>query len=378
MPQQIIGGSTPFSSIPPFAAGSGAVVDATGERMAVIGRTMLATRASSKVLSAAGGGSLFWRTGTGIVFSNAGTQLDLGLQDVDLATGIEDDVFDVSATLVGGTDTIGSSAYIKTVMESGSKTLVNGGLIAAVWDMISRGGTDAVNTVRQNMQWWGLGANDPLFPYGTALGAKTNNVPWVMFKTDDGTIGWIQGLGLPIPALTTVVFNSGSSPNEYCHTWDQIGTIQICGMGLAAWNIATADDFAIILYRDPYGSPVEVARFDADAPSSARDSGSMAAGIWPIALTTLEHGQTYGVTLKAETVNNISHGYVALGAGFTELRSLSRYSNTKVATRSGGSGAFSEISNSMGTFVLDEASLSDGVGGGGLLRHPGMVGGLAA
>ena len=71
----------------------------------------------------------------GPAFSNGSTNLRIGLQDVTPATGFEDGTFDVYADLVGGTDTIAEDVILATPMESGTKTVTHGDLLAIAIEM---------------------------------------------------------------------------------------------------------------------------------------------------------------------------------------------------------------------------------------------------
>src|SRR5688500_19686033 len=91
------------------AATNVAVIDAVGESLTIIGQLSIEGNATGKVLSAAGGGSFFYVAGTSVNIDNAGSTLRVGLQDVDLTTGLEDGVFDVYADVTGPQGFIGPS-----------------------------------------------------------------------------------------------------------------------------------------------------------------------------------------------------------------------------------------------------------------------------
>src|SRR4030095_12915179 len=101
------------------ASGSGTAMNAATAKTAMIGRVYISGRpGSAKTIIAAVGGSISFRTGT-VTFANAGTTIDLGIQDVDTANGPTarpDGSFDVSRTLTGGTDTISSNTWTTFAM----------------------------------------------------------------------------------------------------------------------------------------------------------------------------------------------------------------------------------------------------------------------
>lgn len=70
----------------PKASANGTAMDAATEKTAMIGRVYISGRpGSAKTISAAGGGSISFRTGT-VTFANAGTTIALGIKTWTLQT----------------------------------------------------------------------------------------------------------------------------------------------------------------------------------------------------------------------------------------------------------------------------------------------------
>jgi len=361
-----------------------AVQDATGESVALIGYVNLEGFTGSKTCSAAGGGAILTLSDTAGTFANAGSTLRIGLQDVDTATGLEDGTFDVHADLVGGTDTIAAVTYMRTPMESGSKTLSQGQLVAIVWELVSRGGADTIQTERflaPNPSPMGLD-----IPYGTAdTGAgpaKSISAPLFFIEFDDGTLGWIQGTGLGSAydlqdALIT--FASDSDPDEYIATFTPNVPMQISAIGCIAGDIDPGAATEVILYSDPYGTPVAEQTATIDPEVVAVASGGPSMVIVPITPETLVAGTTYGVALRPTTTGSIQWGYIDIGSGNDALKGATPFGTTfKMAERTDQTGAFSEtqVYHVPGLF-LQITGLDDGTGGGGGGGfHSGMSGGM--
>jgi hypothetical protein len=355
----------------PFYANDITVVtiNAAGRSGAVIGQVVIQGNGSNKVISAGLGKILWYPLGT--TFVAVGTTLRIGIQDVDLATGLEDLTYDVRKEYVAGTDIITANALNLAVMDTGNKTLSDGDLIAIVITMPARAGADsvAINGCQSNhimLTDANLG-----FPYGTTntgvLTKSNTTFVYAIIVFDDGTLGWIVSTN-PVSwsaGVSTISFNSGSSPDEYIGTFTPNYTMQVSYIAPSISGIATTDNFEVILYSDPYGTPTVIATI---VPDPDVVSGVVAAGaphFYKIPPITLVSGTTYGIAVRPTTVNNINWNYAALTSSATAeiVKGIQPLPSLKMAGRTNQVGAFVETSGAhLPLVAINVCGLDDGIG----------------
>lgn len=286
-------GTTPFP----------VTMDAVNEGVAFIGQVLLAGGPSSgpKTISAGGGGKLWWRAGASTVFSDAGTTLVLGIQDLD-ASGEPDDTFDVSATLVGGTDTITSSSVLTTAMESGTKSLDHGDMVSVTFDMTARGGSDSVK----------VEFDTSIVPdTSAALGAVLtyNGTTWsasftgssILIEFDDGTYGVLTS-GFPVSGGNSIAFNGGTDPDEYGNLINPIFACKVAGVSMFM-NANPAATFELSLYEDPLGTPSLLHATLFDAVDFVYQNSYTE--LYFDTEQTLLPGTEYAITIRSRNSNNI-------------------------------------------------------------------------
>jgi hypothetical protein len=355
---------TPLDSPAQILSNTTATLNAAGESVAVIGYVNLSTGpGTSKVLSAAGSGKIHWCPGAGNVFSDAGTTLRLGINDVG-ATGLEDGTHDVFADLVGGTDTITDSEMAAVTMESGTKTITHGDLIAVVIEMTARGGADSVVVNRYSTA---VGAISPHTTVDSGSGpAKLNgSPPRVGIEFDDGTIGWFDTCP-PAISLGTGNIGTGSTPDEYALVFQV--PFKAVAHGLWAWltGVSAVDDFEVILYSDPLGTPVAQRTIAQDADLIDTTGNAQ----WSRPFTsafTLEPNTTYAVAFRPTTGNTLSLSRLRFGTNGANLRKATMLgTNWSQYSRSDNSGAFgSQDTTFLPMLGVWLGQLSDDVGSGG-------------
>lgn len=340
--------------------------NAAGESAGVVGRVVIEGNAASKTISAAGGGSIIWNAGA-VTMADGATTVRVGVQDVSGVTGIEDGTFDTYLEYTGG-GTIPAVGLNKSVMGSGTKTISNGDLIAIVVEMVTRGGTDSIAISR--VQGAISSAITTIgFPYGTAdTGSPTKSsaaMVWAVIVFDDGTVGWIEGMGGVPFGLTAQAVGSGSTPDEYIGTFAPPVPLQICGFGAALSGIATTETFEAILYSDPYGTPTAVVTLTPD-PIQTSNATSEAVHIFKCAVTDLAAGTVYGVAIRPTTAATLNWEYIDLGTGMEPLKKTLPLWDLKMAARTDQTGAFVETQvYHVPSIIIDVCGLSDGAGGGG-------------
>lgn len=332
-----------------FTNEGGGSIDAANEYRGVVGQLFLKDGPGTKTCSAAGGCHIWWDAQNTATFANAGTTLRIGIQDVD-ASGFGDGTFDVSADLVGGTDTI-SQGTVDTPMESNFKTMSYGDIIAIQATMISRGGSDAVVPdafSRLPSVYAVLG-----FPYGVFSAGTPTKSSFIYFKAmiqfDDSSYGWINAapnLAFTQVVATLLTFGTGTTPDEYA----LVGSLPFdCGCSGFSWfveNIAAGDDFEYILYTDPLGTPAAVSggtiTMDPDLAITTVASGYLTGRFSANKLLTA--GTLYGFAIRPTTANTISivHENTTSGAEAAN-KSGQLFNSVGLYSRSDQTGAFASV-----------------------------------
>lgn len=349
---------TPYPRSPYWASATTAqVLDAAGESVTYIGKMYLEGGAGSKVISSAGG-KIHWRT-SAITFANAGTTLRVGIQDVG-ATGIEDGTFDVHKDLVGATDTIAANSLIATVMATGSKTISHGDVVAISFEVISRGGADSIQVDRGSV----TGQNFPYVTIDTGSGPakNSNGAPTVTVEFDDGTVGWLGPEWLVPAAITSVAFNSGSTPDERAMIFQLPGRVSFCGAAVNLTSVSSTDTFEAILYSDPEGSPVALETITVN-PNLFAVSINVGFVHIPFTPITLAANTKYAIAIRPTSANSINFQQWEYGSGNEKLlRPTMLGENWYLGTRSDQTGAFSPTTTTIPAINLNFDKIDDGAG----------------
>lgn len=321
-----------------------ATIDAATEKLAMIGRMYWDGRpGSAKTLST---GTIQYRT-AGVTFANGGTTVQIGIQDVATGSGPiaqPDGSFDVSVTLTGGGGGITANAWNTATMNSGTKSITHGDLIAVVWDMTARGGADTVGISVVNPFIINTGSQFPTTnvflssAWQTTQTGGAARLPNVLLVADDGTIGTIDFM-LPHSAQVNETFQDSTNPDERGLMFQVPWDCTVDGLWAGAGPTDASSDFTLRLYSDPTGSPSQLATVSvlAEQLGVAATQDFVHHHITPVNLTA---GTNYGVTVLATGTSNTrlttnvlgNEAHRALYPGGTTLAKI---------TRNGGAGAFS-------------------------------------
>ena len=342
-----------------------ATLDAAGESVSIIGRVVLEGGSGSKTISSAGG-KIIWRNG-GATFANAGTTLRIGINDVVVTTGLEDGTHDVYADLVGGTDTITSNTAYNTAMETGTKTIAHGDIVAVVFEMTARGGADSV-IINGLMGSY-------LFPYRTvdtgAGPAKATSAlaPMATIIFDDGTYGWIEGNFEHSGTNSANAFGSGSTPDERALIFQVPFKASLKGAEVMLNAVASGDDFEVVLYSDPLGTPTVVETITADP-----DIIGSTAGLYKVSFTayTLNINTNYAIAVRPTTTNTIGLNQMDFLAANDRIPTMLG-TNWSLGTRTDQTGAFTQTTTSIPIINLVIDKFDDGVQTGGSGSNTGAV-----
>lgn len=332
-------------------------LNAAGLRIAFLGRVFIYGRPSgTKTISAAGGGSISWRSGA-VTLNNGSTNLDFGLQGVSTSAGPAaqpDGTFSTKMSYTsGGKPT--ASAWNTATMTSGSKSLTQGDMIAVVWDMTARGGTDSVVVNAQSAISTGTMPGALLF--NVTWAATTSSLPNVVIAFDDGTLGTIEG-SVPYTTATAETFATGTNPNERgiifmvpadCYIdalWAYLsGADGSAGLTFGLYtNPSTGQASVTTVVQDPHQLGGTSSRFVlATLPTVQRLYASNEYGVTVLATGTSNVGMT------SATVNAVNYFGLWPG-GTTTLLPISNSTCLSKITRNGSSGNFT--GNSTLTYLM--------------------------
>jgi hypothetical protein len=360
----------------PKSTATGTAMNAATDKTAMIGRVYINGRpGSAKTISAAGGGSISFRTGT-VTFADVGTTIDLGIQDVDAVNGViarPDGTFDVKRTLTGGTETISSNTWTTFAMTggTGSKSITHGDMIAVVWDVTALGGTDSVILT--------LGGNAAVPPVtnefqASAWRTASIGAPNVLITFDDGTLA-ILDAAIPFSqALLVETYADSTNPDERGLIFQVPWDCKIDGLWANVGISGATSDFTIALYSTPSGTPAVVSGTSLTILAEQLYQVT-AQALVPFALpaeVTLTRNTDYVLAVKADGAGNVRlNSYVF---GDTAHRAFLPYASVAKVTRNGGTGAFTAESPAITMYQMGVriSALHDTSSGSGVV---GVIGG---
>jgi len=342
-----------------------ATIDATNEKTAIIGHVYWSDHGSKTMDSTS---KIHFRTAT-VTFADASTNLRVGLQDVSTTSGPPmqpDGTFDVYRDLPGNNGSELTSATDNTVTSvalstSGSKTVNHGDLIAVVFDMTARAGSDTLTlggllfddrnitpgSYTNLTGTWAVNA-------GTVMGQ-------VMLEAADGTFGIISG----------IPYFSGGSAYDFASTSnpDEIGLIfqvpfkcKIDGAVIVGIGNNAAADATMRLYSTPTGTPTEMASYTIYGERSNNATDDRLMRISFSNEYELMPNTDYCIAIEAIGASNFSLGYITLADA--NHRDANGYNNCRKGYRTNGSGAFSETTTEIPLMAVNISRIDDGLGGG--------------
>ena len=359
------------------------LLDANAEECHQIGHIYWADRGSHTVSSA--GGKIHWLPGASIAFVVVAS-LEIGIQDVDTANGPAgrgDGTFDVSATLVAGVDTITSTTALATAMGTGTKTMAHGALICVAHKLSVTSGTQAIR-IRQ----LGTSAN-AVFPLSTLITSgptytANSGLPNIVIEADDGTRGIIYGTMPFSVSPTSLTYKNNDATKEYGNVLRFNTPVQLDGLYFFGVASASTANLSMVLYSDPFAAAAgptvdEAVSLDANTLGVVTGSARL---LWvPFTVPrTLAANTDYVVALRPDAAVNISMTYVDEQTGDMAAMPLGAgcYGVSRGTIAAGT--AFASISSGTRRFMcgVSVCGGDDGAGGGGgMIRHPGMQGGIS-
>lgn len=305
---------------------------------------------SAKTISSAGG-KISLRFGA-VTFANPSTTLRIGIQDVSTLLGPPargDGNHDVFADLVGGTDTISANQGRSIPMETGSKSIGHGQLIAIRADLTSVAGGDSIEVSSYDTS---LAKSYPGVIYNAATLTTQGSVPIALLEADDGTIGWLLGTRF-IDSITSRTFDSGTAgADEYTSIWQAPEQWKIAGICFhGRFNVA-GGLAKVIIYSTPLGTPVVEKEFTVDTNQVSTNVSSGVAEIPFSSLYTMPANTKIALALTPQDTNGDIIA-IELGLGSTINGRKTPFEGGEFGfqfskgTRIDGSGAFTEDADSI-------------------------------
>lgn len=355
----------------PIVALDTLTLDADEEEAQLIGYAQLAAGSGSKTFGTTNS-KIGWLPGASIAFVSSAT-LRVGVKkaaSISTTAGpparatIGAAAFDVYKDLVGGTDTITSTTWREETMASGTPFTVNHNDLLAVCfhlDLVS--GTQSIK-VRQ------AGLNAAFIaslvqtlvtsgPTYTAVQARPN----ARITFDDGSLGWLYE-GIIYSAATVEVIGN---TNIYGNIFRPTVPMVVDAVAMEMLSAGTTNfDVGIWLASDP-SAPIASVSVDPQqlALTNTRTHS------FPIVATTLSPGVDYVVGVKQNSATGLTINHYSVDAT-TDWPANGMDANCYAVKSTGGAAFAAENSSKRRAMFWIRAHMASG-----LLRHPGMAGGLS-
>jgi hypothetical protein len=316
------------------AFGATAVIDATGEKIAMCGRVFFPSRSGLKNIARV---QFMW----GAVVKTGNSALTLSLQDVSLTAAPlqPDGVADQTVAIAPAEIT--ANSWFRSNPFNTTRTVANGDLVSVVveFDGAGRLGSDSFIVNGQV-----AAAAAAVFVFGqcaishfTAAWVTLTSIPIIVLEFDDGSFGTLLG-SLPVKAINTHIYNLNTAGiDEHAVVINVPFRCKVDGLWVGI-TIGPTSDFSIVLYSGT--TVLETVAIDANS-----FGGTTPRYVWAsIPEREFAPNTDYYVSLKPTTANNVSAysfdvdnaAHWALHDGGVAVKYASRVDNgawTPTATR---------------------------------------------
>lgn len=286
---------------PVFAS---SVIDATGEKLAFIGRVWNKDRATKSIVKV---GFQF-----GSVTKAGGSALTVSLQDVDVVNGPPfrpDGTQDQTVAVANADAGFTSNSWYQTAALSASRSVAFGELLSVVieYDGGGRLGADAVNINSLNLAsgtitWLTSGVS--LLASGSWGAVQA--LPNVILEFTDGTFGTFD-YGWPVTAMGSVDYDNASVADEIALEFTVPVQCKCDGAYMFVSVNAGGSNFDIVLYEGT-NSIIATVSHDANAVHSVGAGVGKYVAV-PFPEVTLRPSSIYRLALKPTTTGNINLFY---------------------------------------------------------------------
>lgn len=274
------------------------LIDATGEKAAVVGRVKWADRGTHDVRSVG------WRAGA--IVSAGGSGIVTSLQDVHTTTGNPPRPDETQDQTIGALlSALAANAWNTQTFSADRAGVAHNDLLAVVWEYDGSGRLGADSLQVSSLFAGGassrsmLGALNVLL---TASWALQSSFPTLVLIGADGAIGTL-GFGAPWSLVNTHTFNNSSTPDERANQFVLATPATIEGVTLPI-GVVDAADVSVILYTGT--TATETIAFDED---SGPFDGTSVNRMHHFAFNTprdLLAGTTYRIGVQPNTANDIT------------------------------------------------------------------------
>lgn len=304
--QLLPGASIPLGGYIGYPGGQPALataltIDATGEKVAFVGRVWHGARTGSKSVRTVG-----FRFGA--VTKAGGSGLTVSLQDVSTAAGPPmqpDETQDQTVAIANGNASFASDTWIQTGNLSADRPVAFGELLAVVIEFDGSGRQGADSVVVSGLVGAQTGpSHHAMSLLKTASFAVQPVVPNVILGFTDGTFGTLMG-AFPFSALGTIAYNTGSASDEIALEVSFPGPVQIDAVG-GIWTHANASaDAEVVVYSGTSALSTQEVYGDHGTANTAYRP----AAVLLDAALSLDANTTYRVALKPTSANNVTVNY---------------------------------------------------------------------
>lgn len=302
----LVDGNSNYSS-------TGQVINATGESQGTVFRVWWpgGTNGDTKTFSSAGG-KIVIAVATGLVFSNAGTTLRVGLQGVD-ANGFEDGVWSVYTDLVGGGGGLVTNSRNTINMANGSVTLSYGQLVSVVCEMTSFGGADTVTLATfggGKSLGNSTGVSNFALPHGTAdtgggLAISTSLlIGHLIFN--DGVYGYYAPGMAATTAHTGTSTGNATDTTALGYTFIAPITFQMSAVSFfLATNVLTPG-MNVEVREDPYGADTLIGTYLTPYNAIGTESGNNETILWLDDNPIFTQGTEYSILVYPDYAGSVA------------------------------------------------------------------------
>lgn len=369
--QAILGSGPQQPPVPNHAAfnglTTGLLIDATGEKIALVGRVWFPARTGTKSIE-----RILIRFGS--VTKAGGSALTISLQDVDATTGPPsrpDETQDQTVAVANADATFATNTWHRSGTLSANRSVSCGDLIAVVieYDGAGRLGSDSVivSSIGASAQYEPSIGGCVLKTGGTWARVATA-LPNVLFEMSDGTFGSLDG-GYGYSGVRSITYNSGSASDEYALKFSFPVSVEIDQMWAWVSVGGGSADYDIVLYEGT--TALNTVSFDASMAPVASSTRLVCA---PITKRTLTANTDYYVSVKPTTANSLTV-YAVDVSDANHLSALPGGVDFTYATRA-DAGAWSETTTAQLMAGVRISAIDDGAGSGGIKSNRGMTGGM--
>lgn len=276
--------------------GASGLIDATGEKLAAMGRVWH-RYSGAKLID-----KVWWRFGT--IVKGGGSALVTSLQDVNLAAGPPQQPDGTQDQTVAMANAGLATGMYQTGSLSAQRSVNRGDLLSAVLEFDGAGRLGSDSFIVQALVFSGspnrtLDTTMALF--SSAAWANLGTVPHGLLEFSDGTFGTWAGTW-PHNSMAATAFNTGSAADERGLKIDVPVPMKIMGASVAL-QLASGADCDLVLY-DASNNVLASSSLDASAIEAVTQPRRV--DFLFAADVLLEPGQSYRLVLKPTTANSIT------------------------------------------------------------------------